>query len=176
MTPDPAVQFAAMKTARVTSAKQDLARLTLGLFAGSFSSYPLTFTYVGQAEAPQGKADVVEAKGAGNFTVRFFVNTQTHLPVMVSWNAPGRPQGMPPGGPIMAPPQAGAAQGTTQTMMAPPKPTEFRIYYADYRDADGLMWPYRLRRATNADTTEETTFDRFRTNVKIDPRKFEVVK
>jgi len=31
-----------------------------GNAAGSFSAYPLTFTYVGQAEAPQGKADVIE--------------------------------------------------------------------------------------------------------------------
>ena len=28
------------------------------------------------------------------------------------------------------------------------------------------------RRAIGADTTEETTFDRFRLNTKIDPRKF----
>jgi hypothetical protein len=154
--------------ARVNQLKQDFARLTLGMFAASFSSYPLTYTYVGQAEAPQGKADVVEAKGAGNFTVRFFVNTQTHLPVMVSWSPPGRPQATT----VMPPPQAGAAAPPA----AAPKPPEFRIYYADYRDADGLMWPYRLRRATNTDTTEETTFDRFRTNVKIDPKKFEVVK
>ena len=80
---------------------------------------------------------------------------------------------------MMTPPRAGAAPpagAAPAAPAAPPKPTEFRIYYADYRDADGLMWPYRLRRATNADTTEETTFDRFRTNVKIDPKKFEVVK
>ena len=53
---------------------------------------------------------------------------------------------------------------------------EFRIYYADYRDVDGMQWPFRLRRATGTDTTEETTFDRFRINTKIDPRKFEVRK
>jgi len=35
---------------------------------------------------------------------------------------------------------------------------------------------FRLRRATGADTTEETTFDRFRVNTKIDPKKFEVRK
>jgi hypothetical protein len=53
---------------------------------------------------------------------------------------------------------------------------EFRIYYADYRDVDGMQWPFRLRRATGADTTEETTFDRFRVNAKIDAKKFEVRK
>jgi len=41
---------------------------------------------------------------------------------------------------------------------------------------DGLQWPFRLRRATGSDTTEETIFDRFKINTKIDPKKFEVRK
>jgi hypothetical protein len=50
------------------------------------------------------------------------------------------------------------------------------MYYADYRDVDGVQLPFRLRRAIGTDTTEETTFDRFRINTKIDPRKFESAK
>jgi len=223
--PNPA-QLEAMKTARVSAVKQDFVRLTLGMFAGSFSSYPLTFTYVGQAEAPQGKADVIELKAAPNFTARLFVNSETHLPIMVSWQAPagrgGPGRGGPggPGGPGAgpapegrggaarpgaappaaaaagaAPTQGAAAQGAPQGAPAagqqppggapaagpgrggpPPAPVEFRIYYADYRDVDGMQWPFRLRRATGADTTEETTFDRFRVNAKIDAKKFEVRK
>jgi hypothetical protein len=55
-------------------------------------------------------------------------------------------------------------------------PVEQRIYFADYRDAGGVKFPFRLRRAIGADTTEETTFDRFRLNTTIDPKKFAVVK
>jgi len=39
-----------------------------------------------------------------------------------------------------------------------------------------VKFPFRLRRAVGQDTTEETVFDRFRLNAKIDPRKFEVRK
>ena len=53
------------------------------------------------------------------------------------------------------------------------KTVEQRLYYADYRDVDGMKFPFRLRRASGADTTEETQFDRFRINAKIDPKKFE---
>jgi hypothetical protein len=165
--PSPA-QLEAMRKGRVDGVKQDFVRLTLGMFATSFSSYPLTFTYVGEAEAPQGRADVIEAKAPPNFALRLFVNSQTHLPIMVSWQAPGRPA-MPPRG---APGAAGApARGGP-----PGPPVEFRIYYGDYRDVDGLQWPFRLRRATGTETTEETTFDRFRINTKIDAKKFEVRK
>ena len=73
---------------------------------------------------------------------------------------------MPPGA---MPPRGGA------TAAGAPRP-EFRVYFADYRDVDGLQFPFRLRRATGADTTEETTFDRYKVNAKIDPKKFETVQ
>src|SRR5215210_2163847 len=75
----PPGQFEAMLKTRVVNVKQDFARLMLGMFASSYSAYPLTFTYVGQAEAPQGKADVLEATGPANFKMRFFVAGDTHL-------------------------------------------------------------------------------------------------
>ena len=58
------------------------------MFASSFSSYPLTFSYAGEAEAPEGKADVVDIKGPANFAARLFVNSQTHMPLMLSWTTP----------------------------------------------------------------------------------------
>jgi hypothetical protein len=252
--PSPAMLEAARK-ARVTNVKQDFARLTLGMFAASFPTYPMTFAYVGEAEAPQGKADVIDAKGPNNFTLRFFINQQNHLPIMVSWQgaAPGRGRpggpGMPgagPGGagrgaaapagergaaasagergaaaPVgergaaapagergaaapegergaaptgergaapsgergAAPPagERGAASGGARDMPAGgapggTPPPENRLYFGDYRDVDGMQFPFRLRRAVGPDTVEETTFDRFRINAKIDARRFEVRK
>jgi hypothetical protein len=146
---------------KAATVKQDFARLMLGMFASSFAGYPLTFTYVGQAEAPQGKADVLEAKGAPNVTMRIFIAQDTHLPIMVSWQAPPPPsRGGPPPAPGVPP-------------APPPAPQENRIYFADYREVDGMKWPFRLRRAQGADTVEETTFDRFRINSRIDAKKFQ---
>ena len=128
---------------RVNTVKQDFARWWLGMFATSFSSVPVTFARAGQAEAPQGQADVLDVKGSANFAARLFVLRDSHLPIMLSWD--------------------GQAQG---------KPVEYRLYYADYRDVDGLKLPFRLRRAVGADTTEETNVDRYRINTRIDARKF----
>src|SRR4029077_17723362 len=62
--PPPApAQREAARALQAAIVKQNFPRLTLGMFAASFSSYPLTFSYVGEAEAPQGKADVIEVKG-----------------------------------------------------------------------------------------------------------------
>jgi hypothetical protein len=79
------------------------------------------------------------------------------------------PAGAPPAGrgTGAAPPSSGAP--------AAPRP-ELRLYFADYRDVDGLQLPFRIRRASGTETTEETTFDRYRINAKIDPRRFDVRK
>lgn len=169
-----AAMLANQRKARVVTLKQDVTRLTLGMFAGSFPSYPLTFTRVGIAESPQGKADVIEAKGPDNFVARLFINQETHLPVMLTWMPPVRP-----GAPAGARPGAttsGAPAAPAPPAAAPPPAPENRLYFADYRDVNGLQLPFRLRRAVGPDTIEETTFDRYKLNAKIDPRKFEVVK
>jgi len=141
---------AAQRAARLLAVRQEFARLALGLWADSLPSYPVTFAYAAQAAAPQGTADVLNVSGAGGFSARLFIDSATHLPLMLSWDAPAAP-----------------ARGE-----APGKPVENRLFYADYRDVAGLRLPFRLRRAVGADTTEETTFDRFRVNVRIDPKKF----
>jgi hypothetical protein len=171
------------------------------MFATSFATYPVTFGYVGVAEAPEGKADVIEVKGPANFSARLFIDRQTHLPRMLSWQVspqivmtmPGQPPppNLPPGAVIVEAPgpppwpsatveerqefQKSLVAARTKAMQQA-RPAENRIYYSDYRDVNGLKLPFRTKRATGATTTEETTFDRFRINTKIDPAKFEARK
>jgi len=186
------------RRARLISVKQDYARLALGLFA-STAAYPLTFSYAAMAEAPQGRADVLDAKGEGNFTLRLFVNSETRLPIMVSWTTPPTnvivtvpgqppPASVAPGAVVVAGPPAPPKDALKEEMdkyskevlalraKAQASPIEQRLYFADYRDVDGLKLPFRLRRAIGTETTEETTFDRYRTNAKIDQKKFEPLK
>jgi len=144
-------QLAAQRAARLNTVKQDFARLMLGLLPGTLDTFPMTFSFVAQAQAPQGNANVLDVRGPGNFAARLFVHADTHLPIMVTWQAAGTP-----------------AAG----QKVPPPQVEHRLYFMDYRDAGGMMLPFRLRRAVGAETTEETTFDRFRLNTRIDPRKF----
>jgi hypothetical protein len=109
---------------------------------------------------------------------------------MVSWTPPAPPQrgrgpmpmpiapgaaapaGASPAAPPVAAPAPPAGPAQPQKAGAP----ENRLYFADYRDVDGLQLPFRLRRAVGAETVEETTFDRYKLNPKIDPKKFEVRK
>lgn len=161
--------------ARVKTLKQDFSRLMLGLLATSYSAYPLTFSYVAEAEAPQGTADVLEARAADGYAMRIFISSTTHLPLMVAWQPPAPARGPSrAGGPATPKPPGG--EGGPAARGGPSAAPESRLYFAEYQDVNGVQLPFRIRRAAGADTVEETTFDRYRINTKIDPKKFEVRK
>jgi hypothetical protein len=187
--------------ARVVAIKQDFARLTLGMFAASFSSYPLTFTYVAEGDAPEGKADILGVSGPANFSAQLVIQRDTHLPVLLMWQLPATtvvvklpgqplPSPLPSGAVIVDVPAPPAATATKEERdqyvasvtalrrqaLAQAKPIDYRVYYGDFRRVDGLTWPFRLRRAIAGETVEETTVDRFRINPPIDPKKFEAPK
>jgi hypothetical protein len=82
MTPE---QKAELEKTRLLQNRKEYARLALGMFAASPATYPLTFTYAGEAEAPEGKADIIDVKGEGDFSVRLFVDQKSHMPLMLSW-------------------------------------------------------------------------------------------
>jgi hypothetical protein len=186
------------------AAKGDFARLTLGMLVSSTPAYPLEFSYGGQAESPDGKADIVEVKGEGGFAVRMFIDTKMHLPLMLSWMARepmvrtismGGPGGGPPpagsGGGVV---QNGGARGQQMQQMTPEerdkmlkqaqeqakaaeaklRVVEFRLYYSDYRDVSGIKVPFTLQRSVDGKPTEELALDKVKINEKIDPKKFAV--
>jgi hypothetical protein len=82
-------QQAAMKANALKSVKTDFTRLTVALLGASFSGNPVEFSYGGQAESPDGKADVIDVKGANDFAARLYIDGRTHRPLMMSWQAPG---------------------------------------------------------------------------------------
>jgi hypothetical protein len=199
-TPTPEQKEAARQML-LTASKQDFARLTLGFFAASFASYPLTMTSGGQAESPDGKADIIDVKGDGNFAVRLFIDASTHLPLMLSWMAKEPMQITRqiggPGGAVAVGPGGGAARPATPPAKMTPeerqkleqqleadakeraakaRTVEYRLFYADYRQVDGVMIPFRLQRSIDGKPTEEVSFDKVKVNPKLDAKAFAVSK
>ena len=152
-------QQTAMRATQLRAAKSEFSRLMVALFGASFSGNPVEFSYEGQAEAPEGKADVIGIKGAGEFAAKLFVDGKTRRPLMLSWKAPG-PQIRTSGG--------GGEVSTSDV----PQVVEHRLYLSEYRDVDGVKLPHQLIRSIDGNTTEEITFEKFRLNTKIDEKKF----
>ena len=85
---------------------EQLEQARLRRFRTEFNRYLLAFlggaglqpTYVAVAEAPDGKADVVEVKNEQGQAVRLFVDQNTHMPLMLQYQEI-RPRVMMQGGP-----------------------------------------------------------------------------
>jgi len=82
MTPEQKAEF---DQKRLLANKKEYARLALGMFAASPAAFPLELSDGGQAESADGKADVIDVKGEDGFAARLFIDSQTHLPLMLSW-------------------------------------------------------------------------------------------
>jgi hypothetical protein len=176
----------------------ELSRLMLGWFAAAHPSIGAAFTYAGEAESPDGKADVIDVKNADGFNARLFIDRETHLPLMITYQGP-QPRIVTAGGPMRQaaqPPSGGHAVQQTaarremteeerktgreeaerqiEAMRNQPQTmVEYSLYFDDWREVGGIKFPHRLRRAMSGTTNEEWTINKVRVNSKIDPKKFE---
>lgn len=131
----------------VLAAKKDFARMMLGMLGSSYEAFPLQFSYAGEAEAPDGKAHVIEAHGADRFEARLFVNVKTSLPLMQTW-----------------------------TMGNAARTVEHRTFYSNFKKVGGLNLPHTLQHSVDGTLSDETTFAEIKINPKIDSKKFTISK
>jgi len=154
--------------AMVRGSQAEASRLMLGWFAMAHPVVTATYTYLGDAESPDGKAYVIEVKNADGFAARLFVDEDTHLPLMVTYRA-ALPR-VVTNAVRMSPDEA--AKQIKDLQDQPPETGDYTIYFEDWRDADGVKFPFKLRRAVAGSTNEEWTVSRIKLNPKIDPKKF----
>jgi len=112
-------QKAEFNRRRVLANKTEFARLALGMFAASPAALPLAFADGGQAESPDGKADVLDVTGEGGFAAKLFIDARTRLPLMLSWmDREPLVMQMGPGGAVAS--GGGGMAMTTITRSGPP--------------------------------------------------------
>jgi hypothetical protein len=188
---DPVARQAALRRSR-----EDLARLLLGVIAGTQPSFAVKYAYAGLAESPDGKADVIDVKGADNFAVRLFLDAHSHLPLMLTYIAPeprmmirtSRQGGPPPSGKARggAPVTAGRPEGLSpeekeqmdkamkEAEAAPAKMVEYRVFFTDFREVNGLSLPHHIARGTAEKTTEEWDIKSYKVNPSLKADRFKV--
>ena len=145
--------------------RADMTRFALALLLTSPPSMPLEYAYGGEAEADDGKADVVDAKGPGSFTARLFFDQKTHRPLMLAYRGAAprmmmrtqRGDGPPPGA------------GVPPHELPPPQIVDIQLFLDDYRSVDGVLLPHHLSRSVDGKPNEEMTFKTIRINPTFKP-------
>lgn len=190
-------QIEKQRAQNLQSSRREFARLALGMFGTSFAPLPLEFKYAGEAESQDGKADVLEVQGPDGFTAKLFVDSKSHLPLMLSWMDKEQlrmtvgPGGAVPGGNVQVFTAGGGGGRMTQEDMAKMQQemadrvkeaeakrrvVEFRMFYGDYKSFGGVNLPTRIQRMVEGLPTEELAFEKVKVNARIDAAKFKVVK
>ena len=150
--------------------RADMTRFALALLLTSPLSMPLEYAYGGEAEADDGKADVVDAKGPGSFAARLFLDQKTHRPLMLAYRGAAprmmmrtqRGDGPPPGA------------GVPPHELPPPQIVDIQLFLDDYRSVDGVLLPHHLSRSVDGKPNEEMTFKTIRINPTFKPDAFSV--
>ena len=128
-------------------------------------------TYVGEAEASDGKADVVEVKPDGAAPMRLFLDQSTHMPLMLTYTGVM---------PRMVVRQAGGPQPTPEEMRKrwedarrqPPQEVTFEVHLEDYKEVSGVMLPHRFTQSVEGKPTEEWTVTSYKVNPSLKPESF----
>jgi hypothetical protein len=162
----------------IRNARADLARTVLVMLLTSPSSLPVEFAYGGEAEADDGKADVIDATGAGSFAARLFLDQKTHRPLMLQYRGVA-PQVRIQTQQVQGPPDPErlrrAEQAARDAAGTPPAPqvVDIALYVDDYKAVDGVMLPHRVARSVDGKPTEEITFKTIKVNPAFKPGTFD---
>jgi hypothetical protein len=154
--------------------RSDFARLSIGWLLTTPSSFPVEFSFAGEAEAPEGKADALDVKGPGGFAARLFLDQKTHYPLMLTYNgkkprfithtkAAGAPEN---------PEEVEKRMKEMEAEAAKQPDVEFRIYLSDYREVSGVSFPHKLTRSIENEVNEELEIKNVKINPQLKPEKF----
>jgi hypothetical protein len=170
-----------LRQALVRQRRADFDRLVLGWLL--ITDAPVS--WVGTAESPDGKADVLEIKPVDGVAARLFLDAVTHMPLMLTWQgaAPqagrgGGRRGQPGGGPQAAAPVAptpspaapvpGGDDPTAGPRRGgPPPAATLQLTFSDFKAVGGVRLPHTVTRGSNGQTTEEWSISSFKINPSI---------
>lgn len=130
------------------------------------SSLPVNFDYAGEAQAPDGRAQVLDAKSGDGFTARLFLDEKTHRPLMLSYRAPAARQfkiGVGRAGNVTKGKDQGQGSGDV----------DIQIRFSDYRSVDGILLPYHFTKTVNGTVEEELSIVKFKINPPLKAGQFQ---
>jgi hypothetical protein len=122
--------------------------------------------WVGTAESPDGKADVLEISPSTGTPMRLFLDQTSHMPLMITW------RGVAPRTIAFRRGAAGTAVDQPREMPASAEQATLRMTLGDYKTIDGVKLPHFITRGVDSTTIEEWTVDSYRINASFKPDVF----
>jgi hypothetical protein len=148
------------REAQAQRIKSERARYALIWFLKSDAA----IAYVGVAEAPDGKADVLEVKPEGAAPMKLFVDQASHKPLMLTY------EGVLPR--MMVRGQRPSPEELEKMRSTPPQQATFEVHFSEYKKVDGVLLPHVISQGVNGSVTEEFTIEKYKLNAPLKAADF----
>ena len=135
--------------------RREATRLLVGVLLTTETPVPVSFAYAGRAKSPDGEADAIDLKWSEDLKARLFVDSRTHLPLMMSFEELRI--------------RSGPAPNSYREIV--PRLPEWEkvphaIYFSDHRRVDGVMVPHQIVTARSGVTQRQWKINSVRVNPK----------
>lgn len=159
----------------------EMARYVLAITLNSPAALALEYTYAGESDVDDAKADVIDVAGPDKFAVRLFLDKQSHLPLLLNYRGP-KPRIMtmtrPAGGGTMKPEDIKKAREEAEKKMAAempqtPEEVDFYIRLSDHKKVGALMLPHKFTFLTESEVSEEFEISKYQLNPQFKSDRFD---
>jgi hypothetical protein len=132
---------------------------------------------IGEAEAPDGQAWILDAAGPDKFALRIFIDQQTYLPLMATWRGLQAPRPMMRAfrGPAGHEGKGGPGERKMEPppgSMPAPKDVEFEARMGEYTKYGGIMLPKVMTLNSEGKVIEEFELKNVKVNPALKAEKF----
>lgn len=160
--------------------RMEMARYLLAVTLASPDSLALQYTYAGESDVDDAKAEVIDVTGPDKFAVRLFFDKNSHLPLLISYRGP-KPRIVTmtrqASGGQMKPEDVKKARDEAEKKMSetsdPPEEADFYIRLTDHKKVGGLLLPFKFTFLTGEEVSEEFEVSKYQINPQFKSDRFE---
>ncbi|MBL8188449.1 MAG: hypothetical protein JNK38_10605 [Acidobacteria bacterium] len=148
-------------------------KTSLGFLLSSPSTLQTTFSYAGEAESPDGKADVLDAKAPVGPPLRLYFDQKSHRLLMLTYK--GKRPRMITQTRMEGPPSEEELQKRikeAEAEAAKQPDVEYQTRFSNYKEVNGIWLPHTISKGIESETNEEMTVTKVKINPSLKPEKF----
>lgn len=153
--------------------RSEVLKTAFGFVLNTPSTLPVSFTYAGEAESPDGKADVLDAKASVGPPLRLYFDQKSHRLLMLTYK--GKRPRMITHSSTDGPPSEEELQKRikeSEAEAAKQPDVEYQTRFSEYKEVGGIWLPHKISKGIESETNEEVTITKVKINPSLKPEKF----